>query len=229
MSSSRLPAAADAFIHAIRSASTDEFISTLHEQAVLHDGGRDYAGPALRAWADDYFRRGPIALRLINRDWDNGALVLTVLSGTGQGPAVDGPFDWKIQIDGNQIRWLRSERHRLPDLPAPVAALVRAVNSCDVGAMLEVFSEDALVNDELLDHWGKEQLGGWAERNVVGKRLALHVVSSVKHHGQLILTTHATGDFDNRGLPDPLVLSFYFSLHDDKIIQLIILQNQPTP
>ena len=104
MSSSRFPAAADAFIHAIRSASTDEFISTLHEQAVLHDGGRDYAGPALRAWADDYFRRGPIALRLINRDWENGALVLTVLSGTGHGPAVDGPFDWQIQIDGNQIR-----------------------------------------------------------------------------------------------------------------------------
>jgi hypothetical protein len=34
------------------------------------------------------------------------------------------------------------------------------------------------------------------------------------------------GLFDKRGLPDPLVLAFYFSSYDDKIVQLIILRNQ---
>jgi hypothetical protein len=34
------------------------------------------------------------------------------------------------------------------------------------------------------------------------------------------------GLFDKRGLPNPLVLVFYFSSGGDKIVQLIILRNQ---
>jgi hypothetical protein len=34
-------------------------------------------------------------------------------------------------------------------------------------------------------------------------------------------------NYDKRGLPDPLVLAFYFSAHEDKIVQLIILRNEP--
>jgi hypothetical protein len=34
------------------------------------------------------------------------------------------------------------------------------------------------------------------------------------------------GDYDKRGLPDPLVLAFYFSAHEDKIVQLIIRRNE---
>jgi hypothetical protein len=35
------------------------------------------------------------------------------------------------------------------------------------------------------------------------------------------------GDYDKRGLPDPLVLAFYFSVHREKVVQLIILRNEP--
>ena len=35
------------------------------------------------------------------------------------------------------------------------------------------------------------------------------------------------GDYEKRGLPDALVLAFYFSAHEDKIVQLIILRNEP--
>jgi len=34
------------------------------------------------------------------------------------------------------------------------------------------------------------------------------------------------GTYDKTGLPDPLILSFYFSLRGDQITQLIILRNQ---
>jgi len=34
-------------------------------------------------------------------------------------------------------------------------------------------------------------------------------------------------DYDKCGLPDPLVLTFYFSAYQDKIVQLIILRNEP--
>ena len=34
------------------------------------------------------------------------------------------------------------------------------------------------------------------------------------------------GDFDKRGLPDPLVIAFYFTVQSDLIVQLIILRNR---
>jgi hypothetical protein len=37
------------------------------------------------------------------------------------------------------------------------------------------------------------------------------------------------GDYDKSGLPDPLVLTYYFALADDHIAQLIIIHNEPTP
>jgi hypothetical protein len=40
------------------------------------------------------------------------------------------------------------------------------------------------------------------------------------------VTANIDGNYDKRGLPDPLVLTFYFSAHGDRIAQLIILRNQ---
>jgi hypothetical protein len=34
------------------------------------------------------------------------------------------------------------------------------------------------------------------------------------------------GTYDKTGLPDPLILSFYFSLRGDQITQLIIIDNK---
>ena len=40
------------------------------------------------------------------------------------------------------------------------------------------------------------------------------------------VTADVDGNFDKRGLPDPLVLAFYFTPHNDVIIELIILRNR---
>ena len=53
----------------------------------------------------------------------------------------------------------------------------------------------------------------------------MNVVNVVEHYGHCILTANIDGNYDKRGLPDPLVLTFYFSLHGDQIVQLIILQS----
>ena len=111
-------------------------------------------------------------------------------------------------------------------LPPPVAAYIRAGNLCDIDALLETFADDALVNDQLVDYWGKEAIAAWAARDVIGERLTLKVVKTVRHYGHSIVTTHVDGLFDKRGLPNPLVLVFYFSSCGDKIVQLIILRNQ---
>ena len=111
-------------------------------------------------------------------------------------------------------------------LPPSVAAYIRATNLCDLDALLATFVDDALVNDQLTDYWGKEAIAAWAARDIIGERLTLKVVKTVQHYGNSIVTAHVDGMFDKRGLPDPLVLAFYFSSYDNKIVQLIILRNQ---
>ena len=46
----------------------------------------------------------------------------------------------------------------IAELPTPVAAYIRATNLCDLDALLETFVDDALVNDQLVDYWGKEAI-----------------------------------------------------------------------
>ena len=40
------------------------------------------------------------------------------------------------------------------------------------------------------------------------------------------VTANVDGNYDKRGLPDPLVLAFYFTVQGDLIVQLIILRNR---
>ena len=49
-------------------------------------------------------------------------------------------------------------------LPTLVAAYVEATNSFDLERLLATFAEDALVNDQLRDYWGKPAIREWAIR-----------------------------------------------------------------
>jgi hypothetical protein len=111
-------------------------------------------------------------------------------------------------------------------LPPLVAAFVEATNSFDLERLMVTFADDALVNDQLRDHWGKAAIRRWAERDVIGEKLTIAVTRVVKHYDNFIVTADIDGNFDKRGLPDPLVLAFYFMPHDDLIVQLIILRNR---
>ncbi|MEH2567593.1 hypothetical protein [Bradyrhizobium sp. AZCC 2289] len=88
------------------------------------------------------------------------------------------------------------------------------------------FADDALVNDQLRDYWGKAAIRDWAERDIIGEKLTIAVTKIVRHYGNFIVTADVDGNFDKRGLPDPLVLAFYFTPHNDVIIELIILRNR---
>jgi hypothetical protein len=129
-------------------------------------------------------------------------------------------------MTGDKISALTIIQEKAPDLPVPVAAYIQAVNTFDLDAFLATFADDALVNDQLRDHWGKPAIREWAARDIIGDRVTMYVVKVVDHYGHAIVTAHVDGDYDARGLPDPLVLSFYFSAYGEKIVQLIILHNQ---
>src|SRR5712675_400869 len=111
-------------------------------------------------------------------------------------------------------------------LSPPVAAYVEATNNFDLERLLALFADDALVNDQLRDYWGKPAIRQWAARDIIGERLTMRVVKIVEHYGHFIVTANIDGNYDKRGLPDPLVLAFYFSAYGERIIQLIILRNQ---
>jgi hypothetical protein len=63
-------------------------------------------------------------------------------------------------------RWASSQR----SLPPSVAAFIRATNIGSRDALLATFADDALVNDQLHDDWGREAIAAQAERDVIGER-----------------------------------------------------------
>jgi ketosteroid isomerase-like protein len=111
-------------------------------------------------------------------------------------------------------------------LPPLIAAFVEATNSFDLERLMLLFADDALVNDQLRDYWGKAAIKDWAEQDIIGERLTIAVTNVVRHYDNFIVTADIDGNFDKRGLPEPLVVAFYFTPHHDLIIQLIILRNR---
>jgi hypothetical protein len=114
-------------------------------------------------------------------------------------------------------------------LPQPVARFVAGINTADVALVLSQFVEDAIVNDQLREYCGAESIRQWAEQECIGKALTIDVIDARRHYGQMILTGRIWGDFDKRGLPDPLLLTFYFTQDGCKVVQLIILPKIFTP
>jgi hypothetical protein len=113
--------------------------------------------------------------------------------------------------------------HRLPPV---IAAYVKASNEADSNAFLGVFTDDALVNDIQREFWGGVAIGKWAEREIFGAHVTMEVVRAVDHYGDVIITARLDGTYDKTGLPDPLILTFYFTVREGKITMLIILLNK---
>ena len=111
-------------------------------------------------------------------------------------------------------------------LPPLLATYVEATNSFDLEGLLATFVEDALVNDQLRDYWGKIAIREWAERDIIGENLTLEVTDVIEHYGNFIVTAKVDGSFDKRGLPNPFVLAFYFTVNENRIVQLMILRNR---
>jgi hypothetical protein len=111
----------------------------------------------------------------------------------------------------------------LSDLPMPCAQFVQGANSGDLSLLLSVFVEDAIVNDQLCEHLGADEIRQWATQDVIERELRIDVVEMRTHYGQAILTAQIDGDFDKRGLPNPLLMAFYFTQDQGKVVQLIIL------
>ena len=113
------------------------------------------------------------------------------------------------------------------DLPAPVSAYIAATNQFDLEALMATFAEHALVNDHRNEFVGCDMIRDWAQREIVGDRVTLQVTHATCRGSAVAVTANIDGNFDKTGLPDPLVLTFYFSVSGERIDQLIIVHNKP--
>ena len=116
----------------------------------------------------------------------------------------------------------------LDTMPAPVRDYFTAMNALDSAGMVAVFTSDGLVNDIQREFWGPEAIKRWADRESVGDKVVWKAFTDpMAHHGDYIVSAEVDGEYDKTGLPDPLVLTYYFSLENDKITRLIISANKP--
>ena len=104
-----------------------------------------------------------------------------------------------------------------------VESFVDAVNAFDTDRLIDLFAQDAYVNDQLRDFWGIGAISKWIRREIVGTHFSMDVLSAKKHFGDMMLSAKVSGDFDKTGLPDPMILSFIISVCDGRIAKLIIL------
>jgi hypothetical protein len=229
MSFANLPPHVLVFLRAVQEHDVRSLLASLATDAVLTDEGREYRGEAITHWNHRMFREC-VTVHPINVARRDHKTILTVMvSGTSDEIGAIGPFqaDWWFTISGNRLSAVTIVREKLPDLPAPLAAYIQATNTFDIEALLAAFADDAIVNDQLREYRGRAAIREWAARQIIGDRVTMYVVNVVERYGHVIVTANVDGDYDKRGLPDPLVLAFYFSVHGEKVVQLIILRNEP--
>jgi hypothetical protein len=112
-------------------------------------------------------------------------------------------------------------------LPWPIGDFVRAVNKFDRAAIVRTFKHDAIVNDIQREFVGRAAIGKWVEHEITEPKVTMSVIDIREHYDDYIVAAVIDGEFDKTNLPDPLILTFYFTLREDEIARLIILHNKP--
>jgi hypothetical protein len=230
MSFANLPPPIVAFLRAAHDRDLRALLASFTTDAVVTDQGKEYRGEAITQWNHRIFLRGGVTIHPINVAIRDHKTILTVMvRGKYDEVGSTEPFqaDWRFTISDDRLSALTISQEDGPDLPAPVPAYIQATNTFDLDAFLAAFADDALVNDQLREYWGKAAIREWAARDIIGERVTMYVVKAVERYGHAIVTAHVDGNYDKRGLPDPLVLTFYFSTHRNRLVQLIILRNEP--
>ena len=114
-------------------------------------------------------------------------------------------------------------------LTGPVAEYLAAINAFDIDAAVATFAPDAYVNDARREINGIDAIRRWVTKEMVGDHVTMEVREVVDHYGETIVRSRYDGTYDKTNLPDELVLTSYFGICDDKITNLTVIFNQPSP
>ena len=222
-----LPVPIAAFLEAVTERDAAALAAILSPDAGLVDLAQAYGPGQASTWIERMLGRAGLKLHPINLARRDGKIVLScMVERSVTGVADRRQLDWHFLLTGGKIAALDIVEEPGPHLPPPIDAFVRAVNDFDLEGLVALFADDALVNDQFRDYWGKVAIRTWAREDIIGDKLTMFVVKAVKHYENYIVTANIDGEYDKKGLPQPLTLSFYFSSSGEMIVQLIILHNQ---
>lgn len=105
--------------------------------------------------------------------------------------------------------------------PKPIDAFIQATHDENINALLDCFTESAVIADEGREFRGPEQIKGWSDTHYIGARVRLDILD-VRHTGhEVVLNCKVDGNFPG----GPFQFAFYFTLMDDKIASLAIKEN----
>jgi ketosteroid isomerase-like protein len=111
-------------------------------------------------------------------------------------------------------------------LPKVVADHIAACNRHDIDAWMATFAPDALLNDIQREFAGAESIRAFGEKEIFGDNVTMAVERAWDRYGNIAVHAKMDGTYAKAGLPDPLILTFYFTMKDDRITQLVILHNK---
>jgi hypothetical protein len=112
------------------------------------------------------------------------------------------------------------------NLPNVIVDHIAACNTHDVEAWMATFAPDAMLSDIQREFIGTAAIRSFGDKEIFGDNVTIAVQRAWDRHGDVTVHAKLDGTYDKTGLPDPLMLSFYFSLRSDQITQLIIIHNK---
>jgi hypothetical protein len=117
----------------------------------------------------------------------------------------------------------------LDQLPAAIVEFVDGVNAFDTDRVMATFADDALVNDNHREFWGRPAIASWVAGEMVGDHVTIEVTEVTDHRGMPVVRGRYDGEYDKTGLPDELVGTNYFEIEDGKIARLFVIFNSQPP
>jgi hypothetical protein len=185
------------------------------------------AGDAPPQWMDGLINRIPRTLRptRVARHGNEVAVTLPARPERDSELGSARRLTWRFALRCGQVTQFSEIEDFQPELPTSVANFIWSINVADLESLMQTFHDGALVNDQLREFWGRVAIKKWAEAAIIGDQLSMYVVSAKTQHNNTAVNVIVDGTYDKRGLPDPLEISLYFSLDDNRISQLIMLHN----
>jgi hypothetical protein len=107
-----------------------------------------------------------------------------------------------------------------------VADNIAACNAHDIEAWMAAFAPDAILNDISREFIGTEAIRGFVAKEIFGDNVTMAVQRAWDRYGNVTVHAKFDGTYDKTNLPDPLILTLYFTMQDGLITQLIILRNK---
>ena len=104
-----------------------------------------------------------------------------------------------------------------------VAEFIKATNAGDLATLAALFADDAQVNDQLRNFWGRAEIASWLEREIVGEKVELDASDIKRHYDMVIVNAEMRGDFEMPRVSRPMVFDLYFAVREAKIVRLLVL------